>query len=138
MAWSTPKTDWVSTDKVNAVDYNRWKNNLAFIRDFAYELFGDFSTVTLYDDKTRAFVPLASELNALETILDQINAATYNLAIGEKQTYYINHHPLNHEEMNRIEGMTLLIYRTLTAQKNAKRHLAFRLGSERTFDVPRV
>lgn len=137
MAWTTPKTDWAATDKVNAADYNRWKNNLAYIRDFAYELFGDFSTVTLYDDKTRTFVPLASELNALETILDQINVATYNLAIGTKQTYYVNHHPLDYNEMNRIEGMTLKIHLTLLAHKNAKRHLAFRLGSDRTFDVPR-
>ena len=137
MAWETPKTDWVSTDKVNVADYNLWKNNLAYIRDFAYELFGDFTTVTLYDDKDKTYVPLASELNALETILEQINDATYDLSIGDTQTYYVNQHPLDYDEMNRIEGMTLKLHLTMLAHKNAKRHLAFRLGSERTFDVPR-
>lgn len=33
MSWITPKTNWVKTDYINYTDYNRWKNNVEFIKD---------------------------------------------------------------------------------------------------------
>ena len=133
MAWQTPKTNWVSTDKVNIVDYNRWKNNLLYLKEKAVDIYGDFSTVTLYNDKTRTLVPLASELNALESVIATINEHTYDFNIGEGKTYVSNGHPLNHEDMNRIEGATLRIYETLDAEKKAEHRLAFTLGGAKAF-----
>ena len=137
MAWSEPKTDWVSTDKVNVADYNRWKNNLLYLKDLSVELFGSYTTVTLYSDKTISNFPLASEINALETFLATVNTNTYGLSIGSTQTYSANGHTIDYAEINRIESAMLWLYKMLHAHKNALRHLAFTLGGERAFDTVR-
>lgn len=136
MAWITPKTDWVSSDKILYTDFNRITGNLAYIQELSDKLYS-YTISSLPDAQTRADKPYASKLNAIETVLEQINLNTYAFNIGETQTYVANGHPFDYNELNRIESWTLRIYETLIAQQNAKRHLAFRLGSERTFDVPR-
>lgn len=43
MSWTTPKTNWKSTDFINVADYNRWKNNVEFLKD---QLVVDFEQFT--------------------------------------------------------------------------------------------
>lgn len=51
MAWSTPKTDWNGEtvdgvyigDRFNAVDFNRIKNNLEYLRELAIKMYEEFS-----------------------------------------------------------------------------------------------
>ena len=138
MIWSTPKTDWSATDRINVADINRWRNNLLYLKKVATDLFGDFSTVVLYDKKTTSSVPLASELNAVENSLEEINENTYNYDIGETKTYSPNGHPWNYEEMNRVESAMEKIYRALATQTITMPHLAFTLGSDKHRCVPRV
>ena len=48
MAWTTPKTDWYGVtnpsdgvytgDRFNAVDFNRIKNNLTYLRELALKM----------------------------------------------------------------------------------------------------
>ena len=33
MSWVAPKTFWLKSDYINVADYNRWKNNVEFIKD---------------------------------------------------------------------------------------------------------
>ena len=61
MAWETPKTDWHGSsdsdgvytgDRFNAVDFNRIKNNLDYLRELAIKLYDEFSIVSLGADRT--------------------------------------------------------------------------------------
>ena len=59
MAWETPKTDWYGEeiegvyvgDRFNAVDYNRIKNNLIFLRDLAVTVYESFNIEAVSNDK---------------------------------------------------------------------------------------
>ena len=136
--WSTPKTDWAATDYYNIVDGNRWRDNILHIHELAEELYGNITIASMYDSKTIASFPYASEMNAIESNLETINSATYQFDIGETQTFVGNGHTVAYDEVNRIESATLRLKETLECQKSIKRHLAFRLGNSRTFDVVRV
>ena len=49
--WTTPKTDWYGVsedgvyrgDRFNAVDFNRIKNNLEYLRDLAQTMYEEFA-----------------------------------------------------------------------------------------------
>lgn len=135
MAWTEPKTDWVSTDYFNADDYNRIKNNLEYLSDYAEELFSSFSGITdMGDDKATDGTDLvyASELNLFATNLNVINDATYSFDIDDVVTFEAN--ALTTGILNFlivIESYSLLIYETLIAQKSAKERLAFTLGGQK-------
>ena len=54
--WQTPKTDWYGSvdanghyegDRFNAVDFNRIKNNLEYLREMAIKMYKEFSIVTV-------------------------------------------------------------------------------------------
>ncbi len=60
MAWSTPKTDWFGStdsegvytgDRFDAVDFNRIKNNLEYLRTLAIKMYDDFSINVLGQDR---------------------------------------------------------------------------------------
>lgn len=36
--WIKPKTNWVSTDRMNLEDYNRIKNNITYLKEKANEV----------------------------------------------------------------------------------------------------
>ena len=44
--WQEPKIDWVSTDSFNFEDYNRIKNNIAYLYEMALDF---YSSVQLED-----------------------------------------------------------------------------------------
>ena len=50
--WSKPKTDWVSSDYFNIIDYNRIKNNLIYLRDLSVKLYDTFNIDFISNDKT--------------------------------------------------------------------------------------
>ena len=74
MAWSTPKTDWNGEtvdgvyigDRFNAVDFNRIKNNLEYLRELAIKMYEEFSIQSLGSDRTPKDFFYADEINALE------------------------------------------------------------------------
>ena len=53
--WTTPKTDWYGVsedgvyrgDRFNAVDFNRIKNNLEYLRDLAQTMYEEFAIHSL-------------------------------------------------------------------------------------------
>ena len=55
MSWSTPKTDWngetvdgvYTGDRFNAVDFNRIKNNLEYLRELAIKMYDEFAIQSL-------------------------------------------------------------------------------------------
>jgi hypothetical protein len=131
MAWVTPKTNWVKTDRINYVDYNRIKNNLAYLRDLAGQLYREFN-ITVDPDKDKySLWPYPSEINRLEENLETIRNHTYPFATGQRRTYYGNAPAIDWQELNRLESATLLIYNNLRGQEEGKRRLSFRLGGLR-------
>ena len=94
MAWTTPKTDWYGAvvngvytgDRFNAVDFNRIKNNLVYLRDLAVKVYEEFSITAVGADKTTADYFYAEEINKMEQNLATINAKTLKMSYGTAPT----------------------------------------------------
>lgn len=131
MAWETPKTNWVKTDPINYQDYNRIKNNLAYLRDMAGQLYQEFNIAVDPDKDKYSLWPYPSEINRLEENLETIRSRTYPFQTGQKRTYYGNVPTIDWQELNRLESACKLIHDNLQGQAEGKRRLSFRLGGLR-------
>lgn len=132
MSWIEPKTDWTSQDTFNFSDYNRIKNNIAYLRERAVKLVKPFEIQDMGNDMT-SYAELfdASKFNTIEQDLETINNNAYLKDYGTKQTFYDNGVFIAYAELNRIESATLDIYNMLGRQEIGLRRLAFRLGAGR-------
>ena len=71
--WSTPKTDWFGRvedgvyigDRFNAVDFNRIKNNLEYLRGLAISMYEEFTIHSLGSDRTPKDYFYADEIKGL-------------------------------------------------------------------------
>lgn len=111
MAWSTPKTNWVSTDYFNIADYNRMKNNIAYLNGYATKVQG--STVTLpstIPSRTASSMLYASDMNALTTDITYINSLYAKETIGSFRTYEAVGKSMTYTELNQLEKAMLIIY----------------------------
>ena len=89
MSWSTPKTDWngetvdgvYTGDRFNAVDFNRIKNNLEYLRELAIKMYDEFAIQSVGSDKTVKDYFYADEINALEANLVTINTHSLKTAL---------------------------------------------------------
>lgn len=137
MAWTTPKTDWhggldaeglYEGDRFNATDFNRIKNNLAYLRDLAITLYEEFSIVSLGNDRTPADYFYADEINQLEANLVTINQNTLKRSYGTAPTYVENGNTMDYTELNRLESATLDLYNRLTNQSEGRRMFTWNFG----------
>ena len=137
MAWTTPKTDWhggldaeglYEGDRFNATDFNRIKNNLAYLRDLAITLYEEFSIVSLGNDRTPADYFYADEINQLEANLVTINQNTINRSYGTAPTYVENGNTMDYTELNRLESATLDLYNRLTNQSEGRGMFTWNFG----------
>lgn len=130
MAWETPKTNWVSTDRFNISDYNRIKNNLDFLEQIGNEVYKSFQIGDMGDDKTSyAGYWTPAEFNLFESNLELIKANFPASNIGTRKTFFENGPFINWEELNRIESAILNYYVVATMQKATLPRLSFRLGN---------
>lgn len=130
--WTSPKTNWKSSDYFNIEDYNRIKNNLDYIHVMALELYSEFPFAEMGEDKTYSDYYYADEINRFESNLEGINTGTFPRSIGESVTYYDNQPFIDYIELNRIEAGIYAIYKILYGQSKGRRRLSFRLGRRRT------
>lgn len=136
MAWQTPKTDWYGEviegvyvgDRFNAVDYNRIKNNLIYLRDLAIMVYENFNIETVSNDKTTADFFYADEINAMERNLDTINNNTLKRNYGTRVTFSANGNTPVYTELNRLESAILDLYDRLSNQSEGRRTLTFNFG----------
>ena len=136
MAWQTPKTDWYGKviegvyvgDRFNAVDYNRIKNNLIYLRDLAITVYDSFNIETVSNDKTTADFFYADEINAMERNLDTINNNTLKRNYGTRVTFSANGNTPVYTELNRLESAILDLYDRLSNQSEGRRTLTFNFG----------
>lgn len=127
--WKTPKTDWVSTDKFNYVDYNRIKNNLTYLHQLAVSVWQEFEMPDMGEDITEytAFWD-ADIFNLFESNLELINQNIYTQDFGISQKFYPNGAFIKWDELNRIESAILSMNELLESYKTNLRHIEFRLG----------
>lgn len=72
--WQEPKTDWTVNDYFNYTDYNRIKNNIAYLREQALKLYINFPFTEMGVDKEGySDFPYAEEFNAMEDNLESLN-----------------------------------------------------------------
>ncbi len=136
MAWTTPKTDWYGAvvngvytgDRFNAVDFNRIKNNLVYLRDLAVKVYEEFSITAVGADKTTADYFYAEEINKMEQNLATINAKTLKMSYGTAPTYSDNGRTMDYVELNRLEGAISDLYDKLTNQYEGRRKFKWNFG----------
>ena len=137
MAWETPKIDWYGEtdaegiytgDRFNAVDFNRIKNNLEFLRDLAITMYEEFAINKLGDDRTAKDYFYADEINDLEENLNTINTKSINRSYGSPPTYYDNGSVMDFTELNRLESATLDLYNRLTNESEGRRMFTWNFG----------
>lgn len=135
--WETPKTDWYGAvdgsgnyqgDRFNATDYNRIKNNLNTLRDMAVQVYEAFNLDNMGDDKSAGDYFYADEINKIEENLELINTKTYQLSIGNTQTYEPNGLTMHFSELNRIESATLELHDLLLNQLDGRRMFIWNFG----------
>ena len=137
MAWITPKTNWNGGtaadgtyigDRFNAVDFNRIKNNLDYLRELAIKLYDEFAINDLGSDRTPADYFYADEINRLEENLTIINNNTLKRHYGTAPTYVNNGRTMDFTELNRLESAILDLYDRLTNQSEGRRKFQWNFG----------
>ena len=136
MAWVEPKTDWYGEvidgvykgDRFNAVDFNRIKNNLEYLKELALNMYEEFTIHSLGSDRTPADYFYADEINKLEANLNTINANTIKRSYGSTPTYVDNGNTMDFAELNRLEGAILDLYNRLSNQYEGRRTLTWNFG----------
>lgn len=133
--WTEPKTDWSTSDRFNIGDYNRIKNNLTYLNEYANELYVPFDTEDMGEDATYPIFWDVDKFNAFERNLDEINRRIYTQDFGVSQTFYPNGVFIQADELNRIESAMLSMKNILDRQKAGVRRLLFRLGQYKTIRI---
>lgn len=137
MAWTTPKTDWhgstdsegvYSGDRFNAVDFNRIKNNLIYLRELAITLYSEFTIGSLGADRAAGDYFYADEINQLEANLVTINANTLKRSYGTAPTYFANGNTMDFTELNRLESAILDLYNRLVNESEGRRMFTWNFG----------
>ena len=138
MAWTTPKTDWYGVtnpsngeytgDRFNAVDFNRIKNNLTYLRELALKMYDEFSIVSLGADRTYSDYFYADEINQLEENLKTVNNGSLKRDYGNPPIYVDNGNVMDFQELNRLEGAILDLYDRLTNEFEGRRMFTWNFG----------
>ncbi len=135
--WSTPKTDWHGGvdkhgvyigDRFNAVDFNRIKNNLEYLRELAIKMYDSFAIQSLGADKTVKDYFYADEINQLEANLKTINSKSLNRSYGVAPVYSDNGNTMDFNELNRLEGAIFDLHNLLTNEHDGRRTLTWNFG----------
>lgn len=131
--WTTPKTDWVSSDYFNVADYNRIKENVLYLTELANELFSGFSpsSVVPTADKTVSDWYFATEFNGFEQRVRELYSFTMSKTWSAR-TFSANGAFINYSELNRLESAELDLYLNLKNIADGLRHLSFQLGLPNT------
>lgn len=130
MAWETPKTNWVSTDRFNISDYNRIKNNIVYLEEIGNEVYKSFVLSEMGEDKTSyAGFWTPAEFNLFEANLELIKQNFPESDIGAPKVFFENGPFIDYQELNRIESALLKYYTMAIQQMAIIPRLAFRLGN---------
>lgn len=127
--WTTPKTNWVETDRFNIQDYNRIKRNLEHLHEEANKIYATFNMKDMGADKEDYLDYFFSdEFNKFEDNLEIINEHIFTQDYGTQKRFFDNGPFIKWDELNRIENAILRMKTILESQKIGLRRLSFRFG----------
>lgn len=135
--WITPKTDWYGEtdsdgiytgDRFNAVDFNRIKNNLQYLRDFSISMYDEYEINDLGADRNAGVYFFADEIMDLEENLETIVSNTNNKSYGTPPMYVANGIIMDYVELNRLESAILDLYLKLQNQSEGRRCFTWNFG----------
>lgn len=130
VTWQKPKTDWTADDRFNIKDYNRIKNNLAYLWEEVCKMWEEFDIEDMGEDITSIkAIWNVQYFNAFESNVDTINQHMLTQSFGLRQTFYVNGVFIQYGELNRIEGAILKMKQIVDGKKAGIRRLSFRLGA---------
>lgn len=115
-------------DRFNAVDFNRIKNNLEYLRELAIKMYEEFSIQSLGSDRTPKDFFYADEINALEDNLKTINNNSLKRSYGNVPVYVDNGNTMDFKELNRLESAILDLYEKLTNEYEGRRMFTWNFG----------
>ena len=129
MAWSTPKTNWKLYSKFNIEDFNRIKNNIAYLHEIAVDTLGGFDIEDMGSDMDNyASYWNVDHFNAIEHNLLSIANKVSTKDYGPYQTFYANGIFIGYQELNRIEKACAELKTMIEDQANMVRRIPFKLG----------
>lgn len=137
MAWITPKTNWVSSDYINAEDFNRIKGNIAYLQELAKALYPKKTfSYSLPEDMTYDDYAYSDYWNALENAMQEIIDNTYKLSGTGNKALYGSYDPyIDYIELNRLETLCVRYNTFLVGVKNSRETLPFTLGDYRGIKI---
>lgn len=101
MSWTTPKTDWKSTDYFNIQDFNRINQNIKNLVSYTKIYKHDFNVNLNNDISSYNAYYTADQFNNFEIAL--YYCAYYNGRSFSRKTFYSNGLFIDYNELNRIE-----------------------------------
>lgn len=127
--WVMPKTNWVSTDRMNLEDYNRIKNNISYLKEKANEINKEFAIQDMGADIID-YLELwdYEKFNLFEDNIEKINQSIFTQDIGIKKTFYPNGMFIKYDELNRLERACEKMKDILDRQAVSLRKIPFTLG----------
>jgi hypothetical protein len=129
MAWITPKTNWQATDVFDLTpDYQRIRGNILHLQDMARPLYPPviLADMANHDIKDIPGVEFFSHVDGNVDIL--LNNTFRPPRTELARSYAVNGRAWNSDDLNRIEGAQLSLFRILYAQDEARPNLAFVMG----------
>lgn len=127
MSWTEPKTDWTENDYFNIEDYNRIKNNIAYlVEKISYVVIPVDGTDMGEDVTSTLAVWKSDQFNAFENNMDKVVTAMGDEF--DKRRYFPNGAFINADSLNRIEQACLDTYKAVKSQTTCLTRLDFRLG----------
>lgn len=129
MAWSIPKTNWNLYSKFNIEDFNRIKNNIAYLHEISVATLGGFDIEDMGSDMDNyASYWNVDHFNAIEHNLLSIANKVSTKDYGPYQTFYANSIFIGYQELNRIEKTCAELKTMIEDQANMVRRIPFKLG----------
>lgn len=127
MSWTEPKTNWAENDYFNIKDYNRIKNNIAYLTEEVSNIVAPVDGTDIGEDVTSTLVVWKSDqFNAIENNMYKVVAAMGDEF--DKRRYFPNGAFINADSLNRIEQACLDTYKAVKSQTTCLTRLDFRLG----------
>lgn len=75
MAWIAPKLDWLPSDSINAVDWNRIENNTAEVAAYLNSIQYAMPAMTHITNRTQSHIDFLSSINRIEQNINAIRSA---------------------------------------------------------------
>ncbi|WP_028609738.1 hypothetical protein [Paenibacillus harenae] len=110
MAWIAPKLNWLPTDSINAVDFNRIENNTAEVAAYLNSIQYVMPALTTVTNRTQTSVDYLSSINRIEQNIDAIRAAFLTPpGYGPKETWIPNKKFDNEDAIRLEQNLQLLL-----------------------------